>query len=551
MNVLLGYEIGTGRKVEIPVLHMVVTGQTQQSGKTTTLEALIRRSGLRAVTFVTKRAEGAFTRAPRIPAYFRERADWEFVVSLLEATMRAKMKFEHPWIMRACRGAKTLKQVQANLEEGQRKATRGLDESIYLALSMYLAKVVPAIEQMPYSSELKLEPGVNVMDLSSYASEVQALVISSVLERIYERERKTISLIPEAWEFIPEGRNSPVKRAAEALIRKGGSSENHMWIDSQDLAGVDKKITRSCSVWIMGVQRQALEVKRSLEAIPAGLQTPKPADIMQLGRGEFFASFGRELHQVYVQPAWLDDHPERAIRYAKEELPACFVAPPDGWERAEPAGKPRKKPAAKPDVNTIVDVNGEVEMKDAIEELAYLKLHDYVTHAWAIELLQVKSPETFVDLIIRLLKELKQRRSGLLEGTDPGDVARAQAAPDVDAIVAKVIARLQDSGEIPALNVSAEKPEITVTVQRKLIDLDGSTLKGRLAQMVAGGWFDEAKTGHSAYNELQRRGFATAKPNVYRELDALANWGFVTKEPSGGFLAVAGMKINLREMEAE
>jgi hypothetical protein len=243
-----------------------------------------------------------------------------------------------------------------------------------------------------------------------------------------------------------------------------------------------------------------------------------------------------------VQPAWLDDHPERAIRYAKEELPACFVAPPDGWERAEPAGKPRKKPAAKPEVKTIVDVNSEGEMKDAIEELAYLKLNDYVTHEWAIELLQVKSPETFVDLTIRLLKELKQRRSGLLEGTDPGDV---------DAIAAKVIERLQASGEIPALNVSAEKPEITVTVQRKVIDLDGSTLKGRLAQMVAVGWFDEAKTGNSAYDELQRRGFATAKPNVYRELDALANWGFVTKEPSGGFLAVAGMKINLREMEAE
>jgi len=35
---------------------LAVTGQTQQSGKTTTLEALISRSKLRALTFVTKRA---------------------------------------------------------------------------------------------------------------------------------------------------------------------------------------------------------------------------------------------------------------------------------------------------------------------------------------------------------------------------------------------------------------------------------------------------------------------------------------------------------------
>jgi hypothetical protein len=432
--------------------------------------------------------------------------------------------------------------VQANLEEGQREARRGLDESIYLALSMYLAKVVPAIEQMPYSTELKLEPGVNVMDLSSYASEVQALVISAVLERIYERERKTISLIPEAWEFIPEGRNSPVKRAAEALIRKGGSSENHMWIDSQDLAGVDKKITRSCSVWIMGVQRQALEVKRALEAIPAGLQKPKPADIMQLGRGEFYASFGRELRQVYVQPAWLDEHPERAIRYAREELPASYVAPPEGWNKPEPAGKPRKKSAAKAEENAIVDVNSEDEMKE-IEQLCTFLRQEFQGSVGTIE---SAAAGDVVGVTIGLLKELSAYRS---EHRTSGE----QLAPgtmDLEAISCAVIERLKASGEIPALNVSAEKPEITVTVQRKVIELDGGTLKGRLAQMIAEGWFDEAKTGNAAYAELQRRGFATAKPNVYRELDNLAKWGFVTKEASGGYLVVAGMKINLRETEA-
>ena len=48
------------RAVEIPIRHMAVTGQTQEAGKTTALEALIARSGLRAVTFVTKRGEGSF-----------------------------------------------------------------------------------------------------------------------------------------------------------------------------------------------------------------------------------------------------------------------------------------------------------------------------------------------------------------------------------------------------------------------------------------------------------------------------------------------------------
>jgi hypothetical protein len=261
------------------------------------------------------------------------------------------------------------------------------------------------------------------------------------------------------------------------------------------------------------------------------------------------------LHQVYVQPAWLDEYPERAIRYATEELSASFVAPPEGWEKAEPAGKPRKKSAVKSDKQAIVDVNSEGEMKNAIEERQWLRLNEYMSHEYAIECSQVKVPNTIGDLIIRLLRELKLRRDGKYFDPERTEYPAAQTSaapplPDVDAIAARVLELLQASGEIPALNVSVDRPEITVTVARKLIDLDGSTLKGRLARMVAEGWFDEAKTGNSAYNELQRCGFATAKPNVYRELDALAKLGFITKETSGGYLAVAGMKVNLRETEA-
>ena len=38
-QVLAGYEIGTGKPVQIPMAHMAVTGQTQRSGKTTAQEA--------------------------------------------------------------------------------------------------------------------------------------------------------------------------------------------------------------------------------------------------------------------------------------------------------------------------------------------------------------------------------------------------------------------------------------------------------------------------------------------------------------------------------
>jgi hypothetical protein len=50
----LGFEVGTGNSDEIPLRNIAVTGQTQESGKTTTLEALISRAKVPALAFITK-----------------------------------------------------------------------------------------------------------------------------------------------------------------------------------------------------------------------------------------------------------------------------------------------------------------------------------------------------------------------------------------------------------------------------------------------------------------------------------------------------------------
>src|SRR5579872_1328089 len=100
-SVHLGFEVGSGEAVSIPLQHLVATGQTQRAGKTTTLEALIARSNVKAIAFVTKRGEGAFRDAREIQPYFREQADWKFVASILEASRGEKLKFERSWIIRA------------------------------------------------------------------------------------------------------------------------------------------------------------------------------------------------------------------------------------------------------------------------------------------------------------------------------------------------------------------------------------------------------------------------------------------------------------------
>jgi len=338
----LGYEIGTGAAVDIPLDHTAVTGRTQQSGKTTTLEALVHRSKLRAVVFVTKKAEAGFRDANPIPPHFADSADWQFVSSILEAMLSERVKFERSWIIDACKGADGLADVQENIRRklhgvraledvtrpyGKRKKVKrewdvkpatGLSQGILTNLNAYLDIVIPQLMKLPYTATLELKPGLNVMDLSGYSSELQSLVIRSVLKWVYERERNTIVIIPEAWEFIPQNRRSPVLLAAEELIRKGAAAGNFVWLDSQDIAGVHKNVLRSVGVWILGVQREANEVKRTLNHIPR--PAPSATDLMMLGRGQFFACFKDKLHKVYVQPFWVGDVHARSIARGEEPV---------------------------------------------------------------------------------------------------------------------------------------------------------------------------------------------------------------------------------------
>jgi hypothetical protein len=306
---------------------MAVTGITQESGKTTTLEALINRSGLRAVAFITKRGEGTFTTAARIPAYFKERCDWRFVSTLLEAYLGEKTKSERPYIMRACEGAATLADVQKNIEAALKEAKGSREETAYYTLGQYFAELVPEIAKIPQSAELQLAAGINVIDLSGYSEPVQGLVIGSVLDWVLERENNVITLVPEAWEFIPRARTTPCKAAAIRLARKGACSGNFLWLDSQDLAAVDIEVRKMLSVYLLGVQREANEVQRTIDHIPESNRRPRPSDVMKLSRGWFYACYERELFCTYVQPTWLDCEPDRARIFARDLMPASYVAP--------------------------------------------------------------------------------------------------------------------------------------------------------------------------------------------------------------------------------
>jgi hypothetical protein len=340
-NILLGFEVGSGAEVRIPLHHMIVTGTTQMSGKTTTLQALISRSERTAIAFRTKRGEADFAQAHQHAPYFRERADWQYVQSILEATMRERLKFERSWIIRATKNASTLREVRDNVERELRTA-RGISEGVYTNLKAYLDIVIPQIERIRFASAVFLEPGLNVMDLEGMTEEVQALVIASTLENIHQNAKGVISIVPEAWKFVPQGRKAPVQVVIEKLAREGAVLGNYVWLDSQDITGVDKPTLKNFDIWLLGRQREVNEVKRAISQIPLPKKAkPAPEDVAQLPLGHFIACYGDSVKITYVQPAWLA--PELARDVAMGTLDVGTIA------ECEP--KPKKRIILEPKSN--------------------------------------------------------------------------------------------------------------------------------------------------------------------------------------------------------
>lgn len=556
-HVHLGFEVDTGKPVAIPIAHLVITGQTQQAGKTTALEALITRSGLRAVTFVTKRGEQAFAGGRRLQPFFRERADWVFVSSLIDATMGGKNRLLHSFLMKACRNTATLADVRLNIKAMQASARRSFDESIYTQIDGYLDLVVPQISQLPPAGRVEIGDGLNVMDLSPYSPELQALVIRSVLEHVYQREHDVVTVIPEAWEFIPEGRGSPVKADAEVLIRKGASLRNFVWIDSQDLAGVWKTVVRAAAVCLVGVQREANEIKRTLANIPAGIAKPKAADVATLELGQFYACWGRHAVKVYAQPAWMNA--------AQAEQVATGALSLDIAARLSPGGPKWGKRVKEDQVNAaeaqaLRDDNARLarENEDLRRRLERLEAGRGNREGARQDVPPARDDE---DAGRRPAIRSDATRAADLQGRTPNRTVGAPLEWEVDTSQEGWTAALYrafkeqliaDASEHPALLcIITQRPELEVRVKRQVVEADGDSLRGRIGRLIADGFFDQPQGPSATIAELRRRGAGDdVKFNTSKELVALTAMGFLVrlgKTSDTRYEAVPGMKVNIVE----
>jgi hypothetical protein len=301
-EILLGYEVPTGDPVRITVHHTAIFGMTQH-GKTTALEALIMRSKMKAIAFIVKRGEGGFHDFNQVVPYYKPRSDWQYVEGLLNVALREKVQYQ-PFMRWAI--LQVTKKRPANLREvldrsRECETTYPRRKEVFEQLSAYLEIVVPELEKQVFATSLELKDGVNVMDLVGMSLEVQQIVIASTIEFVFKNLDHVIVIIPEAWESLPNAKMTPIKWIAETFVRKGAVLHNYLWLDSQDIGGIDKTPLRQCDNWIMGRMKEAHEVARIIKTLLGAKIHAE--EIQTLPLGTFFSASGNTVRKVYVLPA--------------------------------------------------------------------------------------------------------------------------------------------------------------------------------------------------------------------------------------------------------
>jgi len=546
-KILLGYEVGSGEPVFVPLHHLAIFGMTQLSGKTTTLEGLISRSGLKAIAFITKRGEAGFTRYNLVTPYYKPRADWQFVEGLVNVALGEKVKYEPGMrygIMKVCKGHKDLKEIQKAALEFARDSKREFMKAVYEKLAAYLDIVIPELEKWVFTDKLDLSEGINVMDLSGMRLETQHLVIASTIEYAFANLDHVIVIIPEAWETIPQFKMTPVKWVAQQFIRKGAALGNYLWLDSQDIGGIDKTPLRQCDNWLMGRMKEAHEVERILKQL-LGMKVPAE-EIQTLPLGHFYAAIGNDVKKVYVLPVGVPEQVGRDVALGKrspESVRDSFLKPKvlevdeDLWKEKYEEEK-RKREELEKEFGRQVERLSDLKAKEKIGEERQKAYHealqkvDEIKKQWNVEeyqqtIAELKDDKATLETELKKLEPLKALKEALI------NVFGLPAGPP----------GLEPATFVPSeVVVQREVPALTVQTLRKQLVLSTDNAQGRAALLYAEGFFDEEERSIGAVQkEMMRRGWPK-DPRLSGFLDELCSWGFLRKRRTDRWLYKASMK---------
>ena len=394
-------------------------------------------------------------------------------------------------------------------------------------------------EDAPRTIRAAMQSGVSMVidlyDVKLSKKDWRAVVRTSIETILYENEQYGGGLrhvfLEEAAEFVPQRVfDGMTYSVVEKLVRMGGNAGVGVTLINQRAEEVNKAVLELCDNLLLHRQRgknSLLSLRKWLEA--GNVKPPKEItdSVADLPTGQCWAWFqdvGRP-KLIKVDRKRSFDPNRRAMAASKT---AAATKPVDVSTFVEQmrealAGKKIAPAAAKPKERQV----DEREARALRDENAALKRR-------VAELEQKMGRPVKID-------DTPKIRYGDDHGTHLPDTIEIRG-PVMDAVYAEVKRRAEADPGILAL--LRKHPEIELTVVREKIAMTEETLSGRLAGLIAAGFFDGGATASAAHTELQRLGRGSAKPNVYRECDKLSAMGFLTRE-SNGYKSVEDMKVNV------
>lgn len=386
------------------------------------------------------------------------------------------------------------------------------------------------VESAPEIMRAAMESGVSLVidlyDMEISKADWRRIVASCVRVLLYENGRHGLRhiFIEEAAEFAPQ-RPAPdqgvVYAEMEKLARMGGNARLGYTLINQRSEEVSKAVLELCDNLFLHRQKGRNSLNALGKWLDLGDVQPGSREIIKslptLPQGECWAWVAGSNRPVHMKvPEKNSFEPDRrAMRgeVVAADRPAVDVNEFVTTMRALLAGQ-----AAPASVAKAAPQPKQLEDKDVKESEA--------------RALRAENAD------------LKARLARLEGGAAAPAPQPGGAMPDMDAIYAEVKRRAQaDPGVLKLLTT---KPEIEVTVKRAVINMDNESYRGRIAKMLAEGFYDGGATNSATRTELKRTGKDMDNRSIGRALDDLVNQGFMVRA-GGGYQAMKDMKVRIIE----
>jgi len=317
MSLEIGYEVGTGKEVAVPCFHMLTTGQTRLSGKTTVCKILARKAAEKGFKILAIDAKSNMQDyegfGKEIPVCLQQSTDSLVLISLVEAIFERRITSHYATLTRVSENAKNFDDVIENAKVLISKSRAGFVKDACRTLIDLLERLKKQTSKVKTTQTLELPHQINRMcigkrsDLKAgFDRPSQQLIVKTVFEEALRKYKKLIIILDEGFVFLPQKYRSACARAIQEYVTQGGATECYLWLSTQFLAPTSKDAMKTMAVKLLGTQDHDTECEHTVDLIPFSKQKYTNDTIMSLKLGHFIVVTKEWVKTVYVVPEYAD-----------------------------------------------------------------------------------------------------------------------------------------------------------------------------------------------------------------------------------------------------